>query len=67
MLQKKALSPFELVMRNLPHCNLDEKVAVAKYLALQCGVQMYTPGDAAKLIAAGVQAELKKQRILLPR
>lgn len=57
MIQHGKLTPFELVMRNLKHCSQDEKYAVAKYLAMECGVQMYTPGDAEKV----VQQRLREQ------
>lgn len=61
MMQKKALTPFQLVMRNLPHLTEDEKVTVAKTLAAEYGVQMYTPADAERVVQLRVKQELAKR------
>lgn len=63
---------FEIVMKHLKHLTYDQKVAVAKVLALTEGVQMYTPSEARKFIDQEVARELEtrmkaeKSRILVP-
>ena len=52
------LTDFEIVMRKVKYLSYDEKVTLAKYLALTEGVKMYTPGDAKVVIEREVKLEL---------
>lgn len=72
MIQRDKLKPFDMIIRQVKHLTYDEKVTLAKYLALTEGIQMYTPADAKAIIErevkVRVEQELRAQtsRILIP-
>lgn len=49
MMQKR-LTHLELALSHVKHLTYDEKVVLAKHLAMEEGVRMYTPGDVEILI-----------------
>lgn len=61
MMQKR-LTHFELALSHVKHLTYDEKVALAKYLAMQDGIRMYTPAD----VEVIVQREIAKRQANSP-
>lgn len=61
---QKKLTRLEIVLRQVKQLTLDEKVVLAKHLAMEQGVRMYTPGDVEIIVQRELAKRLENSPIL---
>lgn len=63
-MMQKNLSRLEIILKQVKYLSNDEKVVLAKHLAMEQGVRMYTPGDVEIIVQRELAKRLENSPIL---